>query len=334
LLLTILALGAFPFLIALFDGQSIPSVLANEPGQSKFYQGLLVEIFILAIYALSYDLILGISGLLSFGHAMFFAVGAYLMGIMLKSFSWGFWPTIGLVILAGLLQAFLFGLVLPRVKGITFALVTLGLAQVFYIVIQSRELSTYAGAEVGLQGVIPPDFLNPAAQRLRFYFVALGFLLFVYLFYRRFVNSPTGRVCIAARDNEHRATMIGFNTFYFKFIALVISSITAGLAGAMHAIFYPIVRPEVASLGFTIAALLIILIGGIGTLSGAVIGAAIYRLLAFGLDRYFGGLSQIILGIVYVFIVLYLPYGVVGTWRLRSFRFKEGRQRLLALFKR
>ena len=90
LIITILCLIALPFVIALINGQSFSSLLANEPGQAKFYQGLIIEIFILAIYALSYDLLLGITGLLSFGHAMFFGVGAYLTGIMLKNFGWTF----------------------------------------------------------------------------------------------------------------------------------------------------------------------------------------------------------------------------------------------------
>ena len=144
-----------PFLIALVDGQSPTAVLSNETGQSRFLQGLLIEIFILAIYAISYDLILGITGLLSFGHAMFFAVGAYLTGIMLKSFGWGFFPTLGMVALGALLQALLFAIVLPRVEGITFALVTLGLASVFHIVVQSSEF--HALIVAAYPSLIAPD---------------------------------------------------------------------------------------------------------------------------------------------------------------------------------
>jgi branched-chain amino acid transport system permease protein len=331
-LFAILFLALLPFILAMIDGQPMNDLLANNAGQSKFYQGLLIEIFILAVFAISYDLIFGITGLLSFGHAMFFGVGAYLTGILIKSFDMAVLPMLGLVVLAGIINAFLFGIVLPRVKGITFALVTLGIAEVFFIVIQSRELADYAGAEIGLQGVTPPEFLNPATERLRFYYIALAFMFLVYFFYKRFVNSPTGRVCIANRENENRATMLGYNTFWFKLTALIISAITAGLAGALHAVFHPIIRPEIASLNFTIAALLIVLIGGIGTLSGALIGAGIFRLLSFGLDRYLGGTSQIIIGLVYIGIVLYLPYGIVGTWRMRSFELKRGRERLIKLF--
>jgi branched-chain amino acid transport system permease protein len=259
---------------------------------------------------------------------MFFAVGAYLTGIMLKSFGWDLLPTIGVVILAGVINALIFGIVLPRVKGITFALVTLGISTVFFIVIQSRELVDFAGAEIGLQGVDPPEYLNPSTARLTFYFVALAFMFLVYFFYRRFVNSPTGRVCTANRENEDRAVMLGFNTFYFKLAALIVSSITAALAGLLHALSFPIIRPDIAGLGFTIAALLMILIGGVGTLSGALIGAAVFKLLSFVFETRFPELSQVVLGVIYIGIVLYLPYGIVGTWKLKSFRLQEGRDRL------
>jgi len=329
MLVIVLLLAALPFVVATLDGQSIPSLLANESGSAKFIQGLTIEVFILAVYAISYDLLLGITGLLSFGHAMFFAVGAYLTGIMLKSFGWTLLPTLGAVIVAGVAQALLFSVVLPRVKGITFALVTLGMASVFSIVIQSRELGPYTGADVGLQGVVVPAFLNPATQRLRFYFVALAFTVLVYLVFRRFVSSPTGRVCIAIRENEGRAKMLGYNTFYFKLAALILSSVTAALAGAMHTLHQPIVSPNVASMGFTIAAFLMILLGGIGTLSGAMIGAALYRLLEFFLDRQFEEKASFLLGAIYVLIVLFVPYGIVGTWRLRSYQWRQGWQQLL-----
>lgn len=322
----IVALILVPFLVALMDGQSVGAVFASEAGNAKFVQGLLIEIFILAVYAISYDLIMGITGLLSFGHAMFFGVGAYLTGIMLKSFGWGLFPTLGLVVVAGVVQALLFSVVLPRVQGLTFALVTLGLATVFHIVIRSREAGDYTGADVGLQGVVTPAFINASNERFTFYVVALAFMFLVYLLYKRFVDSPTGRVCIAIRENESRAKMLGYNTFYFKVVALTISSITAALAGTLHTLFQPIVSPDVASLAFTISALLMILFGGVGTLSGALFGAAIFKLLSYGLDRFLGENSSVVIGLVYIAIVLFLPYGVVGTWNLkRAERVKGGK---------
>jgi len=319
--------------IALADGQSISGLLANEAGASKFIQGFVIEILILGLYALSYDLILGITGLLSFGHAMFFAVGAYLTGMMLKSFGWSLGPTLLLVVVVGIGQAILFGLVLPRVKGITFALVTLGMASVFYIIIQSHELSAYTGADVGLQGVPLPEILNPATQRLRFYFVALVFTFLVFLLYKRFVTSPTGRVCVAIRENEGRARMLGYNTFYFKLAALALSSVTAALAGALYTLHQPVVTPNIAGMGFTVSALLMILIGGMGTLSGALVGAAIDRILQFGLSRYMGENATFIRGAIYVAIVMFLPYGLVGTWQIKRFARQQGWERMGRLLK-
>jgi branched-chain amino acid transport system permease protein len=330
LLVVVLIMVVLPFAIGLANGDSIGDVLSNESGNSKFIQGLLIEVFILAVFAISYDLVLGITGLISFGHAMFFAVGAYLTGVLLKSFGWTLLPTIGAVIVAGIVQALLFSIVLPRVKGITFALVTLGMASVFDIMIGTRELAPYTGADVGLQGIPRPEVLDPVA-RLRFYFIALAFTVLIYLLYRRFVDSPTGRVCIAIHNNEGRARMLGFNTFYFKLAALTVASVTAALAGLLNALYKPIVSPEIASMGYTVDALLMILIGGMGTLSGAMVGAAIFRLLDFYLFKWFGEVAGFLLGAIYVIFVLFVPYGIVGTWKLRGFQWRQGWQRLMGM---
>ena len=152
------------------------------------------------------------------------------------------------------------------------------------------------------------------------------------MFTTSFVNSPTGRVCTAIRENEGRAQMLGYNTFYFKLVALIVSSITAALAGTLHTLYQPIVSPNVASLSYTVTALLIILIGGVGTLSGALVGAFIFRLLDFGLRRYLGESASFINGAIYVVIVLFLPYGIVGTWRLKSMNIKQGWERFRKMF--
>ncbi|MFH2103497.1 MAG: branched-chain amino acid ABC transporter permease [Chloroflexota bacterium] len=332
LLITLLVFILLPFVVGLFNGVSPAQVWMNESGQSKFIQGLAIEIFILALYALSYDLIFGFTGLLSFGHSMFFAVGAYLTGILLKNFGLSLGASFGLIFVAGILQALLFGMVLPRVKGITFALVTLGMASVFHVLVMSTELGKYTGSDVGLQGVIIPEFISPATERLRLYFVTLTILILAFMFYKRFVNSPTGRVCTAIRENEGRAKMLGYNTFYFKLAALMLSSVTAALAGGLHTIYQPIVSPNVAGLGYTVTALLIILIGGVGTLNGALVGAVVFRLLDFGLRRYIGESASFINGAIYILIVLFLPYGIVGTWKLKSINMRQGWQRLLGMF--
>ena len=331
-LLTLAILLLLPFVIGLIEGETVGAVWSNSAGTSKFIQGLIIEVFILALYALSYDLIFGFTGLLSFGHSMFYAVGAYLTGALLKNFGMSLWQTLGWVFLASILQALLFGIVLPRVKGITFALVTLGMASVFHIVIMSRELGEYTGSDVGLQGALIPAFISPATERLRLYYVTLAILILMYLLYKRFVDSPTGRVCTAIRENEGRAKMLGYNTFTFKLAALMLSSFTAALAGVLHTIYQPIVSPSIAGLGYTVTALLVILIGGVGTLNGALVGAAVFRLLDFVLRRYLGENAGFINGLIYVTIVLFLPYGIVGTWRMKSLQLKQGWEKLLGKF--
>jgi branched-chain amino acid transport system permease protein len=221
---------------------------------------------------------------------------------------------LGLVGVA-VVQALLFGVVLPRVKGITFALVTLGLASVFHIVVQSTEMAEWTGADVGLQGVIAPEWLNTNTARFQLYLLTLAATFLVYLIYRRFVDSPTGRVCIAIRENEGRALMLGYNTFLFKLVALTVASLTAVLAGFFHTIHQPIVSPNVASLGWTVSALLIILIGGVGTLERG--GGRCGRFPPAGVfpQPLVWRRRQLFAGRIYVAIVLFLPYGIVGTWR-------------------
>ncbi len=319
LLVTALAV-LFPFIISLvIDGQGPSAVITNADGNARFLQGLAIEVFILALYALSYDLLLGVTGLLSFGHAMFFAVGAYSFGIAIKSFELGLGGALLVVIGAALIQAVLFAVVLPRVKGITYALVTLGFASVFWIIIRSSDLAAWAGAEIGLQGVKPPMwFLDTTSNRFVFYLVSLAVLVVAYLVVVKLVDSPAGRVLVATRENEDRALMLGYNTFWFKLMALVVGSLLAALAGVLHTLHQPIITPNVAGLGFTVTALLIILMGGVGTVTGAVVGAAVFRLLQYFLDKWLGGISELLIGLAYVALVLYLPYGIVGTWRVKT----------------
>lgn len=332
----LLVMLALPFVVGLFEGSSPALVWQNQGSYSKFIQGLGIEIFILALFALSYDLLFGITGLLSFGHAMFFAVAAYGTGMLLKFTTLPFVAVLGLIFAASIVQALLFSLVLPRVKGITFALVTLGMATVFHIVITSTDLQKYTGSDVGLQGYPVPAFFNPAADKFRFYVIALVILVVMFILYKSFVKSPTGRVCIAIRENEDRAKMLGFNTANFKILAMLISSFTAAAAGMLHALYQPAIIPSIADLGFTVTGLLIVLIGGVGTLSGAIMGAFVFKLLDFGLRRFIGEGASFILGAIYVVFVLFIPYGIVGTWMLRRLgwqgAWKQGWQKLIRAF--
>jgi len=335
-MITIVGFILFPFFVSLvIDGAGPAAVWQNAQGNARFLQGLAIEVFILALFALSYDLLLGVTGIISFGHAMFFAVGAYGFGIMLKSFELNWIVALLIVALLAVLAALLFAILLPRVKGLTFALVTLGIGSVFWIVIRSSDLAQWAGAEIGLQGVDAPVwFLNTTKNRFVFYLVVVAILMLVYVAYTKLVDSPMGRVLVSVRENEDRSLMLGYNTFWFKTLAMIVSSLTAALAGVLHAMHQPIVTPNVAGMSFTVTVLLIVLIGGAGTISGAIVGAAVVRLLQYYLDKWFGGASGLMIGAIYVLLVLYLPYGIVGTWRAKKARIKEGRQRLRRLFER
>ncbi len=316
-------LVAFPFLMALFTGQAV------GVGTPKFWQGMLTQMFILAVYAMSYDVLMGYTGVLSFGHAMFFGTGAYATGILLKHAHWSLVPVILAVIGVALVQGLLIGVVSLRVRGTYLAMVTLAFAQMFWILSQATDLRDITGAEDGLHAIPVPDWLNPTNARLTFYFVALAFMVFAYLIARRVVDSPPGRVMVAIRENEPRAQMIGFNTFVYKLMAVAFAGILAGLAGLMNALWNLNATPDVLTVDTTIQALLMTIVGGVGTLIGPIIGAGVLQLLGYWLNMAFGPIWPLLIGLVYVLLVLFLPYGIVGTWRARRLNWRAGWSRLL-----
>jgi branched-chain amino acid transport system permease protein len=322
-LLVLLGLIAFPFALALLSGQPV------SEGTPKFWQGMLIQVFILAVYAMSYDLLMGYTGILSFGHSMFFGAGAYAAGILLKEAGWGLGAVVLAVIGVALVQSLLVGVVSLRVSGVYLAMATLAFSQMFYILIQATDLRAITGAEDGLHGIPVPAWLDPTAHRLTFYFVALGFCLLMYLIARRVVDSPPGRVMVAIRENEPRARMIGYNTFVYKLLAVTIAGVMAALAGLMNALWNGNATPDVFSVEMTISALLMTIIGGTGTLIGPMLGAAVFQLLGYWLNSTFGPRWPLLIGTIYVLLVLFLPYGIVGTWQLRKNDLRAGWERLL-----
>jgi branched-chain amino acid transport system permease protein len=342
--LVLAGLILFPFVAGLTIGDSaaVPDgtgffgslMLQAESGYAKFWQGMLIQMFILGIFAMSYDLLLGYTGILSFGHAMFFGTGGYAIAILIgKNFNWSLgWSMVAVVVIA-LLQSVIFGLLSLRVKGVYLAMVTLAFAEMFYILAEAGDFRIYTGADDGLHGFPVPAYLSATDYRTRFYFLALIFFVIVFLVARRLVNSPTGRVMIASRDNENRALMIGYNTIWFKLSAFVAAGIFAALAGALSALYNVSVTPAVLSSAKTIDALAMTIIGGTGTLVGPVIGATIVQLLGYWLERWFGSSWTLIYGIIFMLIVIFLPYGIVGTIRARSFKWKDGWKRWIDLLR-
>ncbi len=312
------ALCLFPFVLAALTGQPV------DAGAPKFWQGMLIQVFILAVYAMSYDLLMGYTGLLSFGHAMFFGAGAYAVGILLKHAGWPLWQALLIVVLVALAQSLVIGVLSLRVSGVYLTMVTLAFAQMFFILAEATDFRHWTGAEDGLQSIPVPAWLSPTDERLRFYFIALGFAVLMYLLARRVVDSPAGKVMQAIRENETRAKVLGYNTFVYKLVAICVSGVLAALAGAMNALWNLNANPAMLSVNMTINALLMTIIGGVGTLVGPMLGAGVIQLLGYWLNASFGPRWPLIFGVVYILIVLFVPYGLIGTWRMR----REGLTRL------
>lgn len=333
-IITLFVFILFPFVFAWATGGS------PTEGPSKFWQSQLINFFILAVFAMSYDLLIGFTGILSFGHAAFYGGGAYTIAIFYKHIVpvWmenGFHVSIGtldltqvtlfiiailLVVFVVVLLGLLFTLVSVRVKGVYFAMITLAIANAIYMISKATDFVKWTGADEGLHGVPFPDWINPNTHRLLFYFITLGFLVVMYLVMKRIVNSPTGKVLVAIRENESRVCMIGYNPAVFRSMAFIISGLVAGLAGALNAIFNLGATPTMTSASPTINALIITILGGMGTLVGPILGAGIWQFISQFFFDWFGPRWPLVFGILFILIVMFLPYGIVGTYRAR----KEG----------
>ncbi len=306
------ALLLLPWLLTFATGEP------PNKGMPLFVQGLMIQVLIWAVFALSYDILMGHIGILSFGHALFFGTGAYAVGILVKYAQWSLPVAILAVIIITGLESFILGVLSLRVRGTYFAMVTLAFATVAFILVEATDFRDWTGAEDGLHGVPFPDILNPAIHRVEFYYLAVAFAVAAFLLVRLFVDSPAGRVWSAIRENEARAVSIGYNTLLFKVQATMVSGILAGLAGALDGMFNMGANPMTMDTGTTINALLMTIIGGSGTLIGPMIGAAVLQLLGYVLNLYLGDVWQLVFGLIYVLLVLFLPYGIVGTWRSRN----------------
>lgn len=320
----------FPHLVGWLTGDSPFGVGGRARGQSVFWQSILIEVFILAILTMSYNLIFGFTGVISFGHAMFFGLGGYALGMTLQYSQLG--ADAGLIVglIAGIVIAgaigFVTALVTLRLRGVYFAIFTLALAEMVAIYIGRWPVTN---AEDGFPIDVLPELFNPTRNRLFLYYIALILAVITFVFIRRLINSPTGRVLMAIRDNEARAQAIGYNTLRFKVLAITLASTMAAGAGMMHVILARKVGPEILGVSYTIDPLLMTIIGGIGTIGGPIIGAAGLHLSERILNREFvfgstvinvGQQWSLILGIAFIVVVMAFPKGVVGTfesWRAR-----------------
>jgi len=345
-LLVLAGLILFPFVFSWLSGSPV------DEGPPKFWQGQMIVVFIMAVYAMSYDLLMGYVGILSFGHAAFFGGGAYTMALFLAhvapdivesyrivgpggaNITAGVMLAIGvlLALIVSILLGLLFSAVSVRVKGEAyFAMVTLAMGGAIHILSKATDFVEWTGADEGLHGVPVPVWINPTQFRLRFYFVALIFAVVMYLVTRRIVNSPTGRVFVALRENESRARMIGYNPAVYRTLAFVTSAIVAGLAGALYSLWTMSATPTMTGAGSTINVLIMTILGGIGTLIGPMLGAALMEILGHFFYQWFGARWPLVFGAIFIALVMFLPYGIVGTWQMRGVQLRRGWRRLLRL---
>lgn len=320
----------FPFLVAAITGSSPNGVPRGDRmimrGESVRWQAVLIEVFILGLLTISYNLLFGFTGVLSFGHALFFGIAAYMFGMALEftTLETGLATVVGILIGIGAcgLLGLLIGVVTLRLKGVYFTIFTLALAEMAYIFFSRFQLTK---AEDGFAVSELPLWLDPTQNRLNFYYLTLILFVLGFLFLRRLLASPTGAVFKAIRENEDRAQSIGFNTLRFKLLALVIAGMMAGVAGILQAILNKKVGPEMLGLANTIDPLLMTIIGGAGTLFGPVIGASGLHLFeVFVRDQVvtigsltinFADIWGLLLGVIFILVVLIFPDGIVGTYR-------------------
>ena len=287
------------------------------------YPALALHLLLWGLFAISVDLLLGYGGLLSFGHAAYWGAGGYAAAILAKTFELPFPLAVVAGIVAALLFAFPIGYLSIRRQGIYFAMVTLAFAQMVYYI--ANEWRPVTGGENGVQGV-PRLFpgLNLDSP-LAFYYAALPFVLFGLWFVNRALHSPFGHVLVSIRDNEARAQALGYPTHRYKMLAFLLSAGVAGMVGALFALGNGFATLDMVHWTTSGTAVVMTILGGIGTLWGNLLGAAIVLLLRdwlSGLANAQGGIfdnlkqaPDIITGAIFVIVVLGFRRGLWVTFR-------------------
>ncbi len=317
-------------LFALFPlaGVTIPG-LFDGPLSSPGTLNLLGLCFVFGALALTYDLVFGYVGLLSFGHALYFATGVYVTAIALARWHLGLVPAIALTALVALVLPLALGAVCLRMRDIPFAMVTLAFAQAGSILVLQNPFGLTGGEEgLALGSDALPAGLIGVANTHNLYWIALVFLAVTYVVAWWAVNSRPGRVWQAIRENERRVTVLGLNPYLYKLGAFVLSAFLASAAGVVYLLLQGGANPQVTTADFTLSLLVMVVLGGVATLWGAVLGGVVYEYLDFRLIGLANApalqalppilrvpLSQplFILGALFIVLVLFVPGGLAGA---------------------
>ena len=311
--------GATAKVLALHLG-IIAALFLAQFALGPYHHTNVARIMVFGAFAVGYNLLLGYTGLMSLGHAMFFASGLY--GAGLTVYYWGFGPVEAFLfaVVATLLFAALFGLIAIRTSGVSFLIVTLMFAQAAFL-----TTLYFNGVTRGDEGIVISSQLRPleiAGSALPFsdpsmkYNVAWLLFALAFLASLALARSPIGRVWIAIRENEARTRMLGYDTYRYKLLALVISATISGAAGAVYALLFSYVGSTFASIQYSIFPLLWTLVGGMGTIVGPLLGTGVM----FYLVDIASDLTEsylFLVGAVLVVLILWLPKGIMGGVRDR-----------------
>ena len=279
------------------------------------YEALAINILIFGLYAVGFNLLFGYTGMLSFGHAAFLGTGSYLCGIAIVSFGWPWWAAIGLGVVAATLIGVVIGYLAIRTRGIYFSMVTLALAQIVYYAFYKAE--RWTGGENGLRGIRVEtidllgwklDFVDPLTK----YYVILVFVAAALWFVSRVLNSPFGAVIEAIRENEKRASACGYDVARAKLLVFTLSASVCGLAGALRALHLSIVPIDSLHYLQSGQAVMMCLLGGMGTFFGPFVGAAAFLWLEDVMTTVTTHWMAAV-GIIFMVFVLFFPKGVWGS---------------------
>jgi branched-chain amino acid transport system permease protein len=309
-------------------------ILFGGPLDSPGTLGLLALCLVFAGVALTYDLLFGFTGLLSFGHALYFAIGVYVTAIALTKWEWGLVQTLLVVVGVGILVPLVLGLISLRVSGIAFAMVTLAFAQAGTVLVQKNPNGLTGGEEgLGLNFEPIPDPFVGVLNTKNLYWLALGYAAVVFLIARWAINSSPGHVWQAIRENERRVEVIGLQPLWFKLLVFVLASFLATVGGVVWLIVLGTgASPQVTTASFTLTFLVMVVIGGAGTRYGALLGGFLYTLADQRLGALAGSstiddlpsvlstpLSEplFILGTLFILLVFFVPGGLASLGHRR-----------------
>ncbi|MGE0850790.1 MAG: branched-chain amino acid ABC transporter permease [Hyphomicrobiaceae bacterium] len=287
----------------------VVAMLALVPliSPSRFYVNLAVEVGLLGLWAASLNVLIGFTGLVSFGHAAFFGLGVYTTGLLIAKLGLSMAPALLAGVAVAAVAALLVGIVIVRLSGIAFALVTLAFSMMVFTTVW--RWSKLTGGDDGLTVSRPPLDLGVVRLDLQgaaqFYYLALVLVLCVYLALSRFLASPVGAALQAVRQNAVRAESIGIDVHRHRLLAFVVAGATAGLAGSLYVLFRGFAAPDLLHWSASGQVLLMTILGGIGTLYGPFLGAAVFVVLQEVLSTY-TQYWMLPLGIIFILAVRFM----------------------------